>query len=107
MGLYLYSVQKPFINFIFFLYSIIILIEISIEFGRKQRLNSEKLETIVKTTFQIAAKIPDKTEPLALVHSVLIRKIHVEWNFSYQCSTKNEQFLKVHLQIYISNIYHT
>ncbi len=69
---------KTLYNFIFFLYSIIIFIEISIEFGRKQRLNSEKFETIVKTTFQIAAKIPGKTEPLALVHSIFIRKIHVE-----------------------------
>jgi len=38
------------------------------EFGRKQRLTSEKFETIVKTTFQRAAKIRGKTELLVLVY---------------------------------------
>ncbi len=48
----------------------------SIEFGRKQRLNSEKFETIVKTTFQRAAKIRGKTELywcLYIVHSMSTR----------------------------------
>jgi hypothetical protein len=45
-------------------------------YGRKQRLNSEKFETIVKTTFQAVAKTRGKTELLALVHSVSTRRIN-------------------------------
>jgi hypothetical protein len=37
---------------------------------RKQRLNSEKFETILMTTFQTATKTRGETELLALVHSV-------------------------------------
>jgi hypothetical protein len=45
---------------------------------RSNVLNSEKIETKVKTTFQTAAEIRGKIELLTLVHSASTRRIHAE-----------------------------